>query len=307
MNEVMTVLGPVPNDQLGLVLIHEHLFADTMREYRGDGLLHDVALAVDELECFAANGGGTVVELSAATLGRQPDLLREASERTGVNIVMGCGLYRDPYTLDADIDRRTTAAIADGLIHEIREGVGDTGIRPGIIGEAGADSAWVSAREERALRAAARAQLATGLTITLHAARWPVGEDLVALLREEGVPPERVIVGHLDTVPDPAAHRRLAEAGCWVEFDGFADVTSFSARRQAVWIRELVDAGFGDRILLAHDIFRQSHFRAFGGGGLSHLLTRGREQLLEAGVAETTLNLILHDNAQAALVGSAPA
>ncbi len=104
-----------------------------------------------------------------------PAALRRVSQATGISIVMGCGHYRDPY-LDRDwFDRTPVEAIADELVRDITEGVRGTGIRAGVIGEIGADRGFISAAEERSFRAAARAHLRTGLTISTHAARWPAG------------------------------------------------------------------------------------------------------------------------------------
>ncbi|MEZ3158952.1 hypothetical protein AB1K54_00255 [Microbacterium sp. BWT-B31] len=300
---VMTVCGPVEADDLGITLVHEHLFADTLREYRSDGLLNDLDLAVRELLLFREAGGGTVVDATAPNLGRDPALLRRASELAEVHVVMGCGSYRDPYTAQTGLDRLTVAQAAASIVLEVTDGVTDAGIRPGIIGEVGADQAWVSALEERALRACALAQCRTGLTITLHAARWPVGRAIVDLLEDAGVPAHRIIVGHLDTVPDPDYHLELAQRGCWVEFDGFASPADYDTARQLAWIRALADAGFADRVLVSHDLFRQSHFRAYGGVGLAHLLTAGREAMAAAGFARGLIEQLLSANPQRALSG----
>ncbi|GAA2011093.1 phosphotriesterase family protein [Microbacterium ulmi] len=302
---VMTVCGPVAADELGVTLIHEHLFADTLREYRSDGLLSDLDLAVRELVGFKAAGGGTVVDVTPATLGRAPELLKRASELAEVHIVMGCGHYRDPYIADTTLDRESVATAARALVAEIRDGVGSTGIRPGIIGEVGSDRAWVSALEERALRAAGVAQVSTGLAITLHAARWQVGRDLVGILDDVGVAADRIVVGHLDTVPDTDYHRELAEHGCWLEFDGFASDVPHETDRQLHGIRRLFDAGHADRVLVSHDLFRLSHFSAYGGVGLTHLLTSVREQALSSGFTVDELDQLLWSNPGRVLAGAA--
>ena len=133
---VMTVTGPVSANELGVVLPHEHVFTNTMREYRGNGLLHDVGLAVEELKDFAAQGGRTLVELTTSEVGRSPERLAEVSRASGVLMVMGCGHSREPY-LDLDHFRATSA---DGLAEEMICEVGGCGVdrvRPGIIGEIG--------------------------------------------------------------------------------------------------------------------------------------------------------------------------
>ena len=186
MQQVMSVTGPVDAAELGVVMPHEHVFANLLREYRGTGLLNDEYLAATELTALRAAGGGALVDLTLDEIGRDPAALRRAAEAAGVTIIMGCGHYRDPY-LDRDwFDRHPVDAIADEIVSDIEDGVRDTGVRAGIIGEIGADKWYVSAAEERSLRAAARAHLRTGLTISTHAARWPVGLEQLALLRAEG-------------------------------------------------------------------------------------------------------------------------
>ncbi|MDH6194950.1 putative metal-dependent phosphotriesterase family hydrolase [Mycobacterium frederiksbergense] len=298
---VMTVLGPVPADQLGVVLPHEHLFCNTLAEYRSDGLLDDLDLAVRELARFKAAGGGTVVELTCPNIGRRPDLLRQASEASGVHIVMGCGYYRDPYLCGTDVDRLTVAQIGARLTDEIDHGV--DGVRPGIIGEVGADAQWISAVEERALRAAAWAQRRTGLTLTLHAARWPVGRDILDVLAECGVPMDRVIVGHLDTVNDPQFHLEVARRGCWVEFDGFTTAVAYDTERIAGFVAQLVDQGHQQRVLLSHDLFRLSHFHSYGGVGFTYLLDQVPRVLKAQGIGDDAVTAMLTTNPQRALAG----
>jgi predicted metal-dependent phosphotriesterase family hydrolase len=145
----MSVTGPVQPGDLGVVLPHEHVFADLVREYRGTGLLNDEYLARRELEAFAAAGGTTLVDLTLDEIGRNPPALRRVAEAAGVTIIMGCGHYRDPYLDRGWFDRHTVEAIADEMVRDAEEGVRDTGIRAGIIGEIGADKWYISAAEER--------------------------------------------------------------------------------------------------------------------------------------------------------------
>lgn len=299
----MTVRGPVAADALGVTLPHEHLLVDTIREYRGDGLLHDAELAAQELGAFGRAGGGTLVELSTVEIGRAPEALRSISEAAGVHVVMGCGHYRDPYLDRAWFDRMSVDEIAAELVREIEEGVGDSGVRPGIIGEIGADRAFVSAAEERSFRAAARAHARTGLTITTHAARWPVGRAQLALLVEEGVDPRRVIVGHCDTVPDPEYHLELARAGCFVELDTVGTGTEHDLRAIERFVLALRAAGRLDQVLLSHDIFLRSHLRAHGGCGYAFLLETFVPRLHAAGLSDDEMSRILVDNPRAALTG----
>src|SRR5262249_52337318 len=113
-------------------------------------------------------------------------------------------------------------------ITEITEGIGDSGFRAGIIGEIGTMA--VTATEERILRASARAQLATGAAISLHThPNFRHGERIVGILTGEGVPVDRIIVGHMDEnlvgfgpgLAHMDYHRRLADLGVWLQYDTF--------------------------------------------------------------------------------------
>ncbi len=300
----MTVTGPVGPDQLGVVLPHEHVFIDLVAEYRGSGLLNDEHLACQELRALRAAGGGTLVDLTLDEIGRDPAGLRRVSEATGISIVMGCGHYRDPY-LDRDwFDRTAVDAIADELVRDITEGVRGTGIRAGIIGEIGADRGFVSAAEERSFRAAARAHLRTGLTISTHAARWPVGIAQLDLLAEEGVDPRRVIVGHTDSVPMPGYHLALVRKGCYVSFDSIGTGSPYDTARAVDYVLELVRAGFGAQILLSQDVCLRDHLQACGGCGYAYLLTGFLPLLTAAGLDPEQVSSFVTDNPRAALTGT---
>ena len=111
--QVMSVTGPVQPADLGVVLPHEHVFSDLVREYRGTGLLNDEHLACQELGILHAAGGNTLVDLTLDEIGRDPAALRRVSEATGVTIIMGCGHYRDPYLNRDWFDQHAVDAIAD--------------------------------------------------------------------------------------------------------------------------------------------------------------------------------------------------
>jgi phosphotriesterase-related protein len=293
----------VAAEELGVTLPHEHLFIDLLREYRDAGLLRDEALAIEEVQAFAALGGRTIVDVTSVGLGRNPRGLAAVARATGVNVVMGSGFYRHPY-LDRDwFDRHDASAIAEVIVRDLSEGVDGTGVRAGIIGEVGCD-AFISAAEERSFRAAARAHQATGVTISTHAARWPVGLAQLDLLENEGVDPTRVIVGHADTVPDAGYRIALARRGAWVQLDTIQGENAFETDRRVDWIAELLDAGFGDRVLLSHDVCLATHLRARGGSGYAYLLDGFVPRLRERGLDEPTIRRLLVDNPRRALTGA---
>jgi phosphotriesterase-related protein len=301
--DVMAVTGPVKPEDLGVVLPHEHVFIDLVREYRGSGLLNDEYLACRELALLRAAGGRTLVDLTLDEIGRDPAALRRVAEATGVTIIMGSGHYRDPY-LDRDwFDRHTADAIAEEIVCDAEEGVRGTGVRAGIIGEIGADKRYISAAEERSFRAAARAHLRTGLTISTHAARWPVGLEQVGLLTQEGVDPRQIIIGHTDSVPIPEYHLALVRQGCYVSFDSIGTGSPYDLHRAVEYVLNLVRAGFGSRILLSHDVCLSDHLRAAGGCGYAYLLSDFLPLLVDAGLDEEQVRGFVTANPRAALTG----
>ena len=295
----MTVTGPVAADELGVTLPHEHVFLDLTREYRGDGLLNDPDLAASELRRYADAGGRTLVDVTSSGLRGDPAALRTMAERTGLHIVRGCGYYRRAY-FPPEVDELSTDALADLVVREIEEGT--DGVRAGIIGEIGCDR-YLSAVEERSFRAAARAHRRTGLTITTHAARWPVGGAQLDLLAEEGVDPARVVIGHCDMVPDHDYHLEIARRGAWVQFDTVQGVHEWDTEQRIGWLRSLADHGHLDRVLLSQDVCLRSDYAAMGGPGYAYVVTGFADSLKAAGFDESDVRGLLVDNPRRMLTG----
>ncbi len=297
MAEVRTVRGPVDPQDIGFTLPHEHTAISLWHvPNRWDywELRRDEETIVAELGSFRDAGGSCLVDLTLPGVGRDPAWLRGLAERTGLHIVMGCGWYRGAYyPAEASIDRRSTDDLADELVGEIEAGVGDSGIRPGIIGEIGTDKPWISPTEERVHRAAARAARRTGLALTTHAIQSDVGLDQLRIFEEEGADPARVVIGHADSNPSAAYYRAIVERGANIEFDFLGmTFTPLEQRGEPRLIRllcDLLDGGFGDRILLSQDVCHDSQLQAYGGNGYTYLLATFLPRLREAGVGEPAI------------------
>jgi predicted metal-dependent phosphotriesterase family hydrolase len=297
----MTVTGPVDAQRLGMTLPHEHLLIDLARITRNfDHLLHDVSLASEEAERFRLAGGQSVVDLTNRNIGRNPIALRQISERTGLNIVMGCGWYREPY-FDPELYEKSTNQIADDIVRDLVKGVADSGIRAGVIGEIGSDDMRpISPAEERSFRAAARAQLRTGVTISTHAAFSRVGLDQLDLLVEEGVDPRRVIIGHAGHKSDPDYYEAIARRGAWVQFDRIRGTHEWDVARYVGLVVEFIRRGFLHKLLLSHDICMLPHLHAFGGTGYDFIPSEFVPRLRAAGLSEEQIGILLMRNPRAA-------
>ncbi|MGH2466201.1 MAG: phosphotriesterase family protein, partial [Candidatus Limnocylindrales bacterium] len=264
-------------------------------------LTGDDETIVPELVRFREAGGSCLVDVSLPAIGRDPGRLRRLSEATKLHIVMGCGWYRDAYYPPADdIDGQTVDGLAARLIGEALEGAEGTGIRPGIIGEIGTDKPWLTAREERVHRAAARAARATGLAVTTHAAQSAVGLAQLRIFEEEGLDPARVVIGHADSHPDPAYHRAVLAAGAYLEYDFLGMASTPRERRGEPRLVRLLLAllaeGHADRLLLSQDVCDDAQLAAFEGQGYTYLQATFLPRLRAAGVDEVTIRAVTVEN-----------
>ena len=123
---VMTVRGPIPAADLGFTLTHEHPYCrlrQAPHRYDFPDQVEDDELIASEVGAFVELGGRSMVDLTTPQIGRQPAKLVALSERVGINIVMGCGWYRESYYLPEErLDQRQVDDLADGLITEIEGG-----------------------------------------------------------------------------------------------------------------------------------------------------------------------------------------
>jgi phosphotriesterase-related protein len=299
----MTVSGPIPPEKLGFTLPHEHVgIALWHVERRWDywELTPDDDLILEELRELRRRGGGTLVELTLDGVGRDPHRLRRLASATGLNIVMGAGWYRGAhYPAELLVERRTVDELADLMVREFENGVGDTGIRPGIIGEIGTDKPWVSPAEERVHRAAARASLRTGMAITTHGVQSPVGLAQLKIFTEEGVDPSRVVIGHADSYHDLDFYLRVLDAGANLEFDFLGHrfgVEEHLEPRLVETIVELLEREYASQLLLSQDVCHNRQLKANGGFGYVYLHQHFLPTLRTAAVGEGEIRTMTIDN-----------
>lgn len=297
MPHVQTVLGPIDPGDLGFTLPHEHTQISLWHiPARWDywQLTRDEPLILEELAAFKAAGGGGLVDLTMPGVGRDPEWLAGIARASGLNVVMGCGWYRGAhYPPETLIDRRSVDDLADELVREATDGVGDTGIRPGIIGEIGTDKPWVSALEERVHRAAARAARRTGLALTTHSVLSPVGLEQLLIFEDEGADPARVVIGHADSFPHLDHYLAVIERGASIEFDflgmSFTPAERHGEGRIVELLCELLSRGHVEHVLLSQDVCHDSQLQRYGGNGYTYLASTFLPRLREAGVNDAEI------------------
>ncbi len=349
---VVTVDGRLDPDDLGVTLPHEHLFADwtddkytppdsayerklaeepislenlwyvrkNYLQHRDNLKLDSVEEAVDEVMRFQRAGGDALVDVTPKGVGGDPELVRGVSRTTGVHMIHGTAFYTRSSHPER-VDGLSTEEISDEFVDDVRNGIGETDVRAGIIGEIGT-SGQIHEQEEKVLRAGARAAVRTGAPITLHTAgarpesheygehppsRW--GLRILDIVEEEGLEPERVVLGHMDMsiwYEDLEYQRELAERGAYVEYDIFGQKSYlYKERFEDAWpsdvqrverLAELIEDGYADRLLISQDVFLKCHRLAYGGFGYAHILENVVPILEGVGVSKAQVNLLLREN-----------
>ena len=300
---VQTVLGPVDPATIGPTMMHEHTFFNIeVSPGSYDAIVTDETMLGDELRAYAAAGGSTIVDVTPSNVGRNPAGLARLAQATGMQIVMGGGWYRREYH-PRELAATPTNALADAVIKEFRDGAADSGVRPGIFGELGTGRGpAMTPGEERAFRAAARAQRQVGFTISTHTTHYgELAFEQVDLLREEGVPVERIVVGHLGELVGADDVLAIAETGVFVQIDHVGRKPTggmISDQQRAQNVAQVVRAGRVGQLVVSMDICANSQMHARGGHGYDHLLRTFVPLVREAGVSEADLQTILVENPQ---------
>ncbi|MFJ1811461.1 MULTISPECIES: phosphotriesterase [unclassified Streptomyces] len=292
MRAVRTVLGDVPAERLGVCDAHDHLFFGSPRLPGQE--LNSRSAARAELDAFRAQGGDAVVQWTPYGLGRRAADLPPLSRETGVQLVAATGLHQDVHYDEATLDG-LRHRLAEVFVAELTEGIGTSEVRAGLVKVAGGFHA-LDAHTRWTMTAAAEAHHATDAPIAVHLELGTGVLDVLDLLCGElGVPPHRVILGHLNRSPDAVVHRLAAEAGCWLAFDGPSRANHATDWRMPDAVRALADAGYGDRLLLGGDTTTAAARSVDGGPGMPYLLRRVRPRLVLA-VGEELVTRILAEN-----------
>jgi len=218
--------------------------------------------------------------------------------------VMGAGWYLG-HTHSVEVASSSIEQLAERLAIEVAEGVDNTGIRPGILGEIGTSAAFTKA-EERCLHAAARVQSDSGLPLMVHLDGWARhGHRVLDIAESEGVDPRAVVLCHMNPSGNDSVYQRsLADRGAWLEFDmigmGFyyanQDGQSPSPAEDALAVARLVADGYADRLLLSQDVFVKIMWTLNGGNGYSYVQRGFLPQLHRLGVETSVTERLLTDN-----------
>jgi phosphotriesterase-related protein len=345
---VNTVLGAIDPADLGATMSHVHLTLDISCWYappadpevarvagkplglenlglaRRNGLVvrdnlvqSDVELAIREASEFKRAGGGALVDMELPGIGRDPRALVRISRATGLHVIASTGWYTQG-SHPPEVSQTDVGALADTMVREITEGIGDSGVRAGNIGEIGCSGmpdAPCLPDEEKVLRAAARAQARTGASLTVHPNGGTHGsretpkhhlDFYLDLLEAEGADLGKVYLSHMGFYPAEVSLHVLRRGLGFVSFDHFGHEEYYEIvgpgrafprdKEEIDTVMRLIEAGHADRVLIGNEIGWKTCYKAYGGWGYSHVLDHVLPWLRDCGATQAQLDQILIAN-----------
>jgi phosphotriesterase-related protein len=256
MPTVETVQGAVDADELGLVLVHEHL------RFRDEAVAVEWPSRYDEqLELDAAllaanaaksHGVRTIVEPTAMFGGRDVRFMKQVADQTGVRVVACTGIYSydhlPHYFANRDVD-----VMADHFVEDIERGIQGTDIKAAFL-KCAADAAGVTENVEKIHRAVARASVQTGAPIMAHSMpAVGTGPRQVEIFLEEGVDPARIQIAHCGDSEDVGYIEGLLASGVYVGLDRYGLEMYLPIDRRNATAAELLRRGHAERLMISQD------------------------------------------------------
>ena len=347
---IRTVCGNIKPEELGITLLHEHLYADLWTSYQSkekitketkddfdeklslcnlgkvkrdpsalkdNVILTDVDLIIREVGYFKNDGGSCIVDATPIGLSRSAGALRQISLATGVHIVASSGFYITE-TLDSETLDRSAESLAEQMVAEINEGIEETDIKAGIIGEIGAPGEFDNF-ENKILQAAAAAQKKTGAAISLHTCcpnqlhvskrkeTWKQRVmEVLDYLEKKGADLTRVMVGHADATVefDINEHRQILKRGAYIVYDNFQQEHAYDTYntyaptdwQRVMNIAALSKEGFIKQLVISTDLWQKAMLKEFGGWGLSHIINNICPMLEKNGLSKDDIDCLLIRN-----------
>lgn len=297
MKVLHTTLGPKRADELGMILPHEHVFVDLRTPdqpgYAEAEAADVVRLMAPQIEAIKALGITALVECTTGGVGRRADFDLAVSRATDFPIVVPTGNYREPW-IPEWVRTATEKELEAWMLRELTDRLDEADYRAGWIKLSAGDDG-ITPLEEKILRAAARAAVATGAVIGSHTVKGRVVMDQIDIIEAEGGRADRFISIHTQAETDFGLNLAVAERGAFIEYDNIGWVDDGML---LPLVRKVLDAGFASQLLLSHDM--GWYDPAQPGGGTprpyTHLSEVFLPKLRAAGVDEATLVQLTHTN-----------
>jgi len=260
---VETVRGPIESGDLGITLMHEHVFVltpDMLANYpAGWDEEERVADAVDKLRRLKALGVDTIVDPTVVGLGRYVPRVARVNDQVDLNIVAATGMYtynEIPFAFHYAGPGTMLGGeepMVDLFVGDITDGIAGTSVKAAFL-KCAVDTQGLTPGVERVMRAVARAHRLTGAPITVHTdVHNQGGREVQRVLAEEGVDLGRVVVGHSGDSTDLDYLRELADRGSFLGMDRFGIDLLLPFDERVDTVVKLCEQGYAERMVLSHD------------------------------------------------------
>jgi predicted metal-dependent phosphotriesterase family hydrolase len=294
MSFIRTLLGDIRPEELGFTYSHEHIVCRPGHwkdRNEDDLLLDDPAKSEGDVLIFKQAGGQAIVDATAVDYGRDVPAVRQISVNTGIHIVGTAGFNKsflwDSKRPSSDetyyewIERSSIDQLADFVVAEVETGLEGTDVKAGQV-KFGTGYNMISDLEEKTLRAVARAHLITKAPVHSHTEVGTMALEQIALLKEEGVDPRHMSIGHMDRNPDTYYHLKVADEGAFLCFDGMGKIKYYPESVRIQSILELVKRGYRKQILISGDTARKTYYKSYGNGlGLGYIIEKWVPRFIE--------------------------
>ena len=254
-SKIITVDGAIPASVIGKTLHHEHLLVDFIgadstgyHRWNRDEVVEKVLPYLKEIKDL---GYETLVECTPAYIGRDPELLKMLSEKSGIKLITNTGYYSavGAKFLPEHAFEETSGELAKRWIYEAENGIENTGVYPGFI-KIAVERKPLEEINRKVVEAACITHLATGLTIMSHTGLSTPAFQQLDILEEYGVHPSAFIWTHAHNEPDFNKHIEAARRGAWIAFDNFKPER---LERFVEFTQLMKKEGLLDRVLFSHD------------------------------------------------------
>ena len=213
--------------------------------------------------------------------------MRRIGESTTLQILVATGAYvlRDlPVTLQLRGPGRTAFGgvepLTEMFVSDIQIGIEGTDVRATVL-KCATDRFGMTKDCERVIRAVAQAHRQTGALISTHSnASHEGGLEQIRVLAEEGVPLNRVIVGHCGDTSDIGYLRQILDTGASIGLDRFGLDYYLPLASRIEVVEQLVELGYERQLVLSHDSschhIGYSHEEMRAGTCTLHVVAAGR-------------------------------
>lgn len=256
MADVQTVQGPVPAEELGVTLVHEHVrFRDEAVSFEWPDRYdpdEEIGAALEAVRAAAERGVRTLCDPTAMFGGRDVRFMQRVSQETGVHIVACTGIYTYDF-LPHYFENRSVDQMAEHFVADIERGIQGTDIKAGFL-KCAADVHGVTENVEKVHRAVARASVQTGTPIMAHSRpASDTGPRQIEIFREEGVDLARVQIAHTGDSDDLDYVQGILDAGVFVGMDRYGLEMYLPMDRRNATLAEVLRRGHAEQVHLSQD------------------------------------------------------